>query len=110
MVGTLQFQRQLFLTFHRKLTCAMDQWYPLTMADIREMERKAKEELEETLAKRKLQTAGGKSHDKADGKGGQSAFVGATLGRAVRALCEPEADALVAVRGGVVGAATEEKA
>ncbi|VDM92883.1 unnamed protein product [Onchocerca ochengi] len=38
---------RLFTKFHREVFCWMDNWYGLTMADIREIEDKAQKELEE---------------------------------------------------------------
>ncbi|XP_026293040.1 phosphatidylinositol transfer protein alpha isoform isoform X1 [Frankliniella occidentalis] len=39
-------ERRLFTTFHRQLFCWMDRWHGLTMADIRAIEEKTKEELD----------------------------------------------------------------
>ncbi|KAI4454934.1 phosphatidylinositol transfer protein [Holotrichia oblita] len=39
-------ERRLFTSFHRQVFCWMDRWYGLTMADIRAIEDKTKEELE----------------------------------------------------------------
>lgn len=39
-------ERRLFTNFHRQVFCWMDRWYGLTMADIRAIEEKTKEELE----------------------------------------------------------------
>jgi len=41
-------ERRLFTTFHRQLFCWMDQWYGLTMDEIREIEDKTKEELDKS--------------------------------------------------------------
>jgi len=39
-------ERRLFTTFHRQVFCWIDQWYGLTMEDIRAIEAKTKEELD----------------------------------------------------------------
>uniref|UniRef100_A0A1B6LD53 Phosphatidylinositol transfer protein N-terminal domain-containing protein n=1 Tax=Graphocephala atropunctata TaxID=36148 RepID=A0A1B6LD53_9HEMI len=39
-------ERRLFTVFHRQLFCWMDRWHGLTMADIRALEEKTKEELD----------------------------------------------------------------
>ncbi|GAU95022.1 hypothetical protein RvY_06711 [Ramazzottius varieornatus] len=39
-------ERKLFLNFHRQVFCWMDQWYGLTMADIRRIEDETKRELD----------------------------------------------------------------
>jgi hypothetical protein len=39
-------EERLFRNFHRQLFCLTDQWYGLTMQDIRALESKAAEELE----------------------------------------------------------------
>ncbi|KAL1501034.1 hypothetical protein ABEB36_006439 [Hypothenemus hampei] len=39
-------ERRLFTNLHRQLFCSMDRWHGLTMADIRRIEDKTKEELE----------------------------------------------------------------
>ena len=38
-------ERRLFTTFHRQLFCWIDQWYGLTMADIRKLEDEVQKEL-----------------------------------------------------------------
>ena len=38
---------RLLTNFHRQLFCWLDKWYGMTMEDIRELEDKTKEELEE---------------------------------------------------------------
>ncbi|OQV19847.1 Phosphatidylinositol transfer protein alpha isoform [Hypsibius exemplaris] len=40
-------ERKLFLNFHRQVFCWMDQWYGLTMADIRRIEDETKRDLDE---------------------------------------------------------------
>lgn len=40
-------ERRLFTTFHRQLFCWMDRWHGLTMEDIRAIEEKTKEELDQ---------------------------------------------------------------
>lgn len=39
-------ERRLFTNFHRQVFCWTDRWYGLTMADIRAIEDKTKEELD----------------------------------------------------------------
>lgn len=39
-------ERRLFTTFHRQVFCWMDRWHGLTMADIRAIEEKTREDLE----------------------------------------------------------------
>lgn len=41
---------RLFRNFHRQLFCWMDEWYGLTMQDIRQIEEKAVEELNQERA------------------------------------------------------------
>ncbi|KAF9577563.1 hypothetical protein BGW38_007144 [Lunasporangiospora selenospora] len=38
-------ERDLFTKFHRELFCSMDRWHGVTMEEIREMEKRTKEEL-----------------------------------------------------------------
>lgn len=42
-------ERRLFTTFHRQVYCWMDKWYGMTMADIRRLEDKTKEDLERMI-------------------------------------------------------------
>ena len=42
-----QSERRLFTNFHRGMFCWTDQWYGLTMADIRTLEEKTKKDLDE---------------------------------------------------------------
>ena len=42
-----QVNRNIFTIFHRQLFCWLDQWYGMTMEDIRELEEKTKRELDE---------------------------------------------------------------
>jgi Phosphatidylinositol transfer protein len=42
-----QAERKLFLNFHRQVFCWMDQWYGLTMLDIRRIEEETKRDLDE---------------------------------------------------------------
>lgn len=44
-------ERRLFTVFHRQIFCWMDQWYGLTMADIRRIEDEVKHELENKINK-----------------------------------------------------------
>lgn len=46
-------EERLFRNFHRQLFCWTDQWYGLTMQDIRQLEAKAVEELERERAEGK---------------------------------------------------------
>ena len=41
------FQQRIFLNFHRQLFCWTDKWHGMTMEDIRALEDKTKEELEQ---------------------------------------------------------------
>lgn len=41
------FEQNLFTNFHRRLFCRMDQWYGVTMEDIRRLEEESKEMLDE---------------------------------------------------------------
>ncbi|XP_015925004.2 phosphatidylinositol transfer protein alpha isoform [Parasteatoda tepidariorum] len=43
-------EQRLFLKFHREVFCWIDQWYGLTMADIRRMEDETKRELQAQIA------------------------------------------------------------
>jgi len=45
-------EQRLFLQIHRKLFCTTDQWYGMTMEDIRRMEDEVKKELESRLKNR----------------------------------------------------------
>lgn len=47
-------ERRLFTKFHRQLFCWIDQWHGLTMADIREIEKKVKEELDKEIKQGKI--------------------------------------------------------
>ena len=40
-------QRRLYLNLHRQIFCWMDKWHGMTMADIRALEDKTREELEQ---------------------------------------------------------------
>ena len=40
-------EKRIFTKFHREVFCWMDQWYGLTMADIREIEEQTKSELDQ---------------------------------------------------------------
>ncbi|KAK6190719.1 hypothetical protein SNE40_002520 [Patella caerulea] len=44
-------EERLFFNFHRQVFCWTDEWYPLTMEDIRELEEKTKKELDEARCK-----------------------------------------------------------
>jgi hypothetical protein len=44
-------ERRLFTNFHRQLFCWIDEWYGLTMADIRKLEDEVKAELENVCLK-----------------------------------------------------------
>ena len=39
-------EKRLFTTFHRQVFCSIDRWYGLTIADIRALEEKTKQELD----------------------------------------------------------------
>jgi len=55
-----KFQQNLFFQFHRQVFCLTDKWSGLTMVDIRELEEKAKAELEIKTKEREEQHAKGK--------------------------------------------------
>ena len=42
-------ERRIFMNFHREVFCWMDEWHGLTMKDIRELEERTKEELDQQL-------------------------------------------------------------
>ncbi|XP_013774282.1 phosphatidylinositol transfer protein alpha isoform-like isoform X2 [Limulus polyphemus] len=42
-------ERRIFLNFHRQVFCWLDQWYGLTMEDIRALEDKTKKELDQQI-------------------------------------------------------------
>jgi hypothetical protein len=44
------YQRNLFLMFNRQVFCTIDKWIGLTLEDIRHLEKKTKEELDQVLA------------------------------------------------------------
>lgn len=46
MLLSIQAERRLFTNFHRQLFCSLDDWYGMTMDDIRELELKVKDELD----------------------------------------------------------------
>ena len=47
LVGFLsQTERHVFTNFHRRIFCWVDQWYGLTIEDIRAIEEKTKQELD----------------------------------------------------------------
>ena len=43
----LQAERRIFTNFHRQVFCWTDHWYGLTMQDIRALEDRTKEELDQ---------------------------------------------------------------
>ena len=45
--GILQGERRIFTNFHRQVFCWIDKWHGLTMEDIRAIEKKTKDELDE---------------------------------------------------------------
>ena len=45
--AVLQSEQRIFTNFHRQVFCWTDEWYGLTMKDIRDIEDKTKEELDE---------------------------------------------------------------
>ena len=47
MLVCLQSERRIFTNFHRQVFCWTDEWYGLTMKDIRAIEDKTKEELDQ---------------------------------------------------------------
>jgi hypothetical protein len=46
-----QSERRLFLKFYRQMFCWMDQWYGLTIEDIRRIEEEVKHELNKVFLK-----------------------------------------------------------
>ncbi len=46
---TFQSERRIFTNFHRQVFCWTDEWYGLTMDDIRAIEDKTKKELDEVF-------------------------------------------------------------
>ena len=47
MLVHVQSERRIFTNFHRQVFCWTDEWYGLTMKDIRAIEDKTKEELDQ---------------------------------------------------------------
>ena len=45
----LQAEKRIFTNFHRQVFCWTDQWYGLTMEDIRALEDKTKKDLDEVI-------------------------------------------------------------
>lgn len=45
----LQAERRIFTSFHRQVFCWLDEWYGLTMDDIRRIEDETKSALEEVI-------------------------------------------------------------
>ncbi len=45
------YEEKLFAQFHRKIWCWCDDWFGMSLEDIRKMEDKTKEDLEEQRAK-----------------------------------------------------------
>ncbi|XP_037778765.1 phosphatidylinositol transfer protein beta isoform-like [Penaeus monodon] len=45
------FERRLFTVFHRQIFCWIDQWYGLTLDDIRQLEDRTQKELEQQITK-----------------------------------------------------------
>jgi hypothetical protein len=45
----MKFERNLFFDFHRQVYCWMDDWFSMTMQDVREYENKIKRDLDEKL-------------------------------------------------------------
>ena len=41
--------RKMFLAFHQQIWCWTDEWYGITMEDLRKLEDKTKEELKERI-------------------------------------------------------------
>lgn len=46
-IDTPQTERKIFLLFHRQVFCWLDRWYGLTIQDIREIEERTINELDE---------------------------------------------------------------
>jgi len=45
----MKFERDLFFNFHRQVYCWLDEWFGMTMEDIRKIEDKTKQDLDEKL-------------------------------------------------------------
>ncbi len=41
--------KKMLLAFHQQVWCWMDEWYGLTMEDVRKLEQKTKEELKDKI-------------------------------------------------------------
>jgi len=59
----MKFERNLFFDFHRQVYCWLDEWFGMSMEDVREYENKIKRDLDE-----KLKEGDGADKDKKDGK------------------------------------------
>ncbi len=46
---TLEQYKKMLVAFYQQVYCWTDEWYGLTMEDIRELERETKEELQRTI-------------------------------------------------------------
>jgi len=70
----MTFERGLFFDFHRQVYCWMDEWFGMSMEDIREYESRTKKDLDN-----KLKEGGeNKSDEKADEKAGEKSTEGET--------------------------------
>ena len=47
LLPPLQAERRVFTNFHRQVFCWLDNWFDLTMDDIRRIEEESKKELDE---------------------------------------------------------------
>ncbi|XP_065571417.1 phosphatidylinositol transfer protein 2-like [Artemia franciscana] len=63
-------QEQIFLNFHRKLFCSLDEWYGMTMQDIRAYETRVQQELKDKqyTDKKDSEQENEKKHDQDDKK------------------------------------------
>jgi len=64
----MKFERDLFFNFHRQVYCWLDQWFGMTMDDIREIETKTKKDLEEKLKEGEKKEGDDKKDEKKDDK------------------------------------------
>jgi hypothetical protein len=53
-------ERDIMMRFFKQVFCLMDQWYDLSMEDIRRIEEETKAELAKTIAGMNLETKSGK--------------------------------------------------
>jgi len=66
----MKFERDLFFNFHRQVYCWLDEWFGMTMGDIREYESRTKSELDNKL-KQSEEKNGEKNGEKNKEKSGE---------------------------------------